>query len=143
MRLEDIINGFSELPNYGGHVEITTKMYEESRVRTFEIYLLNPEDNTFRTEYARIFIDDLGNAYIDATCAVGGMFTGASSTGVFQETVRCLLPEIMSNDGDKVRILFVDEAEKYALVEKITKAGAMETYRVFATDENPAKIIRA
>jgi hypothetical protein len=110
--LDDILDAIRSKRNFLEIVEITDTMRTGSKLRQYEVYFGKPEAAAVTVEFVQIYVNG-DEARLVTPCFMCGSIKDSS----FKEIIQPVLDQ-MKVDADKVRILYVDEDEKYALVER-------------------------
>lgn len=134
--LTELLNAISGKQNFLEYVEITDLTRNGSKLKQYEFYFGKPDSDTITVEYLQIYVNG-DEARIVAPC----FLCGESKT--FRLSIQSTLEE-MAQDADKVRILFIDETEKYAIVEKViyNSSDGTAATKVFKVYELPDRSIR-
>ncbi len=138
--LDDVLNAVRQKTDFLDLVEVTDNTRTGSKLKQYEVYFGKPDVNSITVEYLQIYVN--GNAArIVSPC----FMCGKAST--FKTTIQSALDQ-MKQGADKVRVLLVDDDEKYALVEKTvynqsTGKASIELYRLYELPDRSIRVVES
>jgi hypothetical protein len=135
--LDDILDAIRGKRDFLELAEITDNTRTGSMLRQYEVYFGKSETIAVTVEYVQIYVKG-SEARLVSPCFMCG-----SKGHTFKDTIQPTLDQLKVG-ADKVRVLYVDDDEKYAVVERTvynTSTGTAST-RVHRVYELPDKSIR-
>jgi hypothetical protein len=134
--LDDILDAIRGKKDFLELAEITDATRSGTKLRLYEVYFGKPEAIAATIEYVQIYVNG-SEARLISPC----FMCGKGQT--FRNTIQSTLDQLKVG-ADKVRVLYVDDDEKYALVERTvynSSEGKAST-KVHRVYELPDKSIR-
>ena len=134
--LDAILDNIRAKQGYLDLVEVVDTYRTGSKLKSYEVYFGQPGSSTVKVEYVSIYING-SEARVVTPCFF------CDTINSFRDSI---LPEIncLKTDADKVRVMFVDETERFALVEKVVynSSDGTASTKLFKIYELPDKTIR-
>ncbi len=134
--LDNILDAIRGKRDFLELAEITDTTRTGSRLRQYEVYFGKPETAAVTVEYIQIYVNG-SEARLVSPC----FMCGKGQT--FKTTIQPALDQLKVG-ADKVRVLYVDDDEKYAVVERtvFNPSDGTASTRVYRVYELPDKTIR-
>ncbi len=138
--LDDVLNAVRQKTDFLDLVEVTDNTRTGSKLKQYEIYFGKPDVNSITVEYLQIYVN--GNtARVVSPCFM------CSKVSTFKTTIQSTLDQ-MKQGADKVRVLLVDDDEKYALVEKTiynqnTGTASIQLYRLYELPDRSIRVVES
>lgn len=138
--LEDVLKSVRTLPDFIDLEEIPSMNCAGTKTKQYMAYFAQSNKGTVRMENFSVYVN--GD---DARVIVPCFMCASAASGGFKDVVQSAIDAMVKDPGvDKVRRVYVDEAERYAIVEKISydAVSGLSTSASFRIYELPDKSLR-